>query len=171
MNTIEAIRTRRSIRAYKPNMPKMEDIETVLDAGIQAPTGRNSQSVILVAITDKKIRDEYAKTNAEVMGASIDPFYGAPVIIIALVKRGVPCEAYDGPLALQNMMLAAHDLGLGSCWIHRAREAFEMPRWQEWLREIGIEGDYIGVGNLALGYTSGDYPPEKEKNPGRIFIV
>ncbi len=171
MNTLEAIKTRRSIRAYKPEMPKMEDIKKILEAGIQAPTGRNSQSVRVIAITDKKIRDEYSATNAQIMGSQGDPFYGAPVIIIALVEKGVPCEAYDGPIALENMMLAAHELGLGSCWIHRAKQAFEMPRWQEWLREIGCEGDYIGVGNLAIGYISGDYPPEKEKNPGRIFIV
>ena len=171
MNTIEAIRTRRSVKSYKADMPPSEMIDTVLNAGIQAPSGRNSQSVILVAIKDKAIRDEYSRANASVLGADIDPFYGAPVIIVALVKRGVPCEAYDGPLALENMMLAAHELGLGSCWIHRAKEVFEMPRWKNFLAEIGCEGEYVGVGNLALGYINGDYPPEKPRNPGRIFIV
>ena len=171
MNTIEAIRTRRSVKSYKPDMPPMEMVKTILDAGTHAPSGRNSQSVILVAITDKETRDKYSKTNAEILGAKVDPFYGAPVIIVALVKRGVPCEAYDGPLVLENMMLAAHDLGLGSCWIHRAKEAFEKAEWQEWLKEIGVEGEYVGVGNLALGYISGDYPPEKPRTPGRIFVV
>ena len=171
MNTLEAIRTRRSIRSYKSEMPKMEDINKILEAGIQAPTGKNTQGVTLIAITDKQTRDRYARTNATVLGRDIDPFYGAPVIIIALVKVGVPCQDYDGPIALENMMLAAHELGLGSCWIHRARQTFEMPEWQQWLKEIGCEGEYVGVGNLAIGYIDGEYPPEKEKNPGRIFIV
>ena len=171
MNTIEAIMTRRSIKSYKADMPSSEMLEAVLNAGIQAPSGRNTQGVIVVAITDKKVRDAYAKANASVLGADIDPFYGAPVIVVALVKRGVPCEAYDGPLVLENMMLAAHELGLGSCWIHRAKEVFEMPEWKEWLKGIGCEGEYVGVGNLALGYMKGEYPPEKPRLPGRIFIV
>lgn len=171
MNTLEAIKTRRSIRKYKAEMPKDADIRTVMEAGIMAATGRNSQSVIIVAITDKKTRDAYAKANAEVIGAEGDTFYGAPVILAVLVRADAICKDYDGPIALGNMMLAAHELGLGSCWIHRARQVFEREEWKGWLSQIGVKGDYIGVGNLALGYIDGDYPPEKEKNPDRMFFV
>ena len=172
MNEIlKAINERRSIRSYKPEMPSLEDIRAIMKAGIEAPTGRNSQSVIVVAITDREVRDRYSRANAAVMGTEADPFYGAPVILAVLVRRGAPCERYDGPIALENMMLAAHSLGLGSCWIHRAREVFETEEWRLFLRNLGITEEYEGVGNLALGYIEGPYPPEKEKNEGRLFIV
>ena len=171
MNTIEAIMTRRSVKAYKSEMPPRDALDTVLNAGIQAPSGRNSQSVILVAITDKALRDEYARTNAEIMGAQGDPFYGAPVIIIALVKRGVPCEAYDGPLALENMMLAAHDLGLGSCWIHRPQQMFETEEGKALKAKWGLGDNYIGVGNCILGYRVGAYPEPKPRREGRIIYI
>lgn len=171
MNTIEAIRTRRSVRSYKPDMPTDLGIKLVMEAGIDAPTGRNSQSVIIVAIKDKEVRDRYSRANAAVMGTDSDPFYGAPVILAVLVRADAPCAAYDGPIALGNMMLAAHELGLASCWIHRAKEVFATEEWRDFLRSIGVEGEYIGVGNLALGYLDGEYPPEKSKNAGRTFVV
>ena len=171
MNTIEAIRTRRSVKSYKADMPPSEMIDTVLNAGIQAPSGRNSQSVILVAIKDKAIRDEYSRANASVLGADIDPFYGAPVIIVALVKRGVPCEAYDGPLALENMMLAAHELGLGSCWIHRAREMFETELGKEFKKEWGIADELVGIGHCVLGYRASDLANPKPRKEDFVRFI
>ena len=171
MNTLEAIRTRRSIRSYKSEMPSMDKIRAVMEAGIQAATGRNSQSVIVIAITDKNTRDRYARANAAVIDAKTDTFYGAPVILAVLVKADAPCADYDGPIALGNMMLAAHELGLGSCWIHRARQVFATDEWREWLKTVGVEGEYVGVGNLALGYIEGEYPEEKTKSPDRTFFV
>ncbi len=168
---LNCIKTRRSVRSYKSDMPTMEQISAILEAGVAAPTGRNCQGVIFVAITDKETRDRYSKANAAVMGADTDPFYNAPVIIITLTEKGSSCYEYNGPIALENMMLAAHSMGLGSCWIHRAKEVFEQEEWKEWLRSLGIEGEYEGVGNLALGYIDGEYPPEKSKNPGRIIWV
>ena len=168
---LKAIHDRRSIRAYKPELPTEADIRAVMQAGIEAPTGRNSQSVIVLAITDRSIRDSYSRANAAVMGTDTDPFYGAPVILAVLVNKSAPCAAYDGPIALENMMLAAHSLGLGSCWIHRAKQVFEKDEWRQLLAKLGIEGEYEGVGNLALGYIDGDYPPEKAKNKGRMFFI
>lgn len=168
---LNCIKTRRSIRSYKSDMPTSEEIATVLEAGIAAPTGRNCQGVILVAITDKTTRDAYSRANAAVMGANSDPFYNAPVIIVALTKKDSSCYEYNGPIALENMMLAAHAIGLGSCWIHRAKQVFEQDEWREWLSSIGIKGEYEGVGNLALGYIDGEYPEEKAKNPDRVFVV
>ena len=168
---LNCIKTRRSIRCYKSDMPTNEEIMTVLEAGVAAPTGRNCQGVIFVAITDREMRDRYAKANAAVMGAENDPFYNAPVIIVALTDKATSCCDYNGPIALENMMLAAHSIGLGSCWIHRAKQVFEQEEWKEVLRSLGLEGDYEGVGNLALGYIDGEYPAEKAKNPGRIFTI
>ena len=98
-------------------------------------------------------------------------FYGAPVVIVVLAKKSVHTHVYDGSLSLGNMMLAAHSIGLGSCWVHRAREVFELPEWKEFLVSLGITEEYEGIGNLLLGYPSGDYPAEKERKPDRIFIV
>ena len=168
---IKNIDTRRSVKSFSDRMPTEEDIDTILRAGINAASGRNLQSSILIAIKDKEVRDRLMKTNAEILGASTDPFYGAPVIIAVLAKKSVSTHIYDGSLSLGNMMLAAHSLGLGSCWIHRARETFERKEWQEFLRSLGLDEEYEGIGNLALGYPSGDPLPEKPRREGRIFIV
>ena len=172
MNEIlDAIKTRRSVKKYKSDMPKREDIEAILNAGLQAPSGRNQQGVIIVAITNKEVRDRYAKANAEVIGANADTFYNAPVIFVVLERCGTSCLGYNGPIALENMMLAAYSLGLGSCWIHRAKEVFEKDEWHAWLKEIGIEDECVGIGNLAVGYTEGDYPAPKEVKDGRAYFV
>ena len=172
MNDIlSAIRTRRSVKKYKSEMPKREDIEAILNAGLQAPSGRNQQGVIIVAITNKEIRDRYAKANADVIGAGGDTFYNAPVIFVVLERCGTSCLGYNGPIALENMMLAAYSLGLGSCWIHRAKEVFERDEWKAWLKEIGIKDECVGIGNLAVGYTDGDYPAPKGINPDRFVWV
>ena len=173
MNEIlSAIKTRRSVKKYKSDiMPRRKDIEAIMQAGLQAPSGRNQQGTVIIAITNKEVRDRYAKANAAVIGAQGDTFYGAPVIYVVLEKSGSSCLGSNGPLALENMMLAAYSLGLGSCWIHRAKEVFETDEWRAWLKENGIEGDYVGIGNLALGYLDGDYPAEKPVNPGRAYFV
>lgn len=172
MNEIlRAIEERRSIRAYTSDMPERKKIDAVMNAGICGATGRNSQSVIIIAITDKETRDKYARANAAVMGAQTDPFYNAPVIFTVLARRDAPTYSYDGSIALANMMLAAHSLDMGACWIHRAKEVFATDEWREWLRSLGVEGDYEGIGNLAFGYRAGDYPPKKEKAENRKFYV
>ena len=172
MNEIlKCIEERRTVKAYTPDMPRKEDIDAVIKAGLEAASGRNRQSSIIVAVTDKVTRDRLSAANAAVMGADGDPFYNAPVVLVVLVNKDVHTAVYDGSLTLGNMMLAAHSLGLGSCWVHRAREVFEQGEWREWLASLGIEGSWEGVGNLILGYREGDYPAPKERNPGRVFYV
>jgi nitroreductase len=130
------------------------------------------QAAIIVAVTNKEIRDSLSKANAAVMGASGDPFYGAPCVLVVLGDRSkAHTYIYDGSLVLGNMMLRAHEIGLGSCWIHRAREVMEKPEWKEWLRSLGLEGDYEGIGNLVLGYPDGELPPVKETKAGRVIYV
>lgn len=168
----EIMMTRRSVKAYKPDaMPSKEDIGAIIDAGLAAASGRNMQAPIIVAVTNKEIRDKLSSANAAVMGASGDPFYGAPCVLVVLANKVAHTYVYDGSLTLGNMMLEAHERGLGSCWVHRAKEVFEQDEWQQWLKSIGIQGEYEGIGNLILGYPEGDFPAEKERKPGRAFYV
>lgn len=171
--TIELMKTRRSIRSYSDQPVTQEELDQVLEAGTWAATGRGLQSPIIIAVTDKSLRDRISALNARIMGASegVDPFYGAPVILIVLAKKEVPTAVYDGSLVIGNLMLAAHSLGLGSCWIHRAKEEFELPEGQELLRSLGIEEEYIGVGHVALGHIAGEYPGEKPRKDGWIYRV
>jgi len=107
-----------------------------------------------------------------VLGASTDPFYGAPAVLVVLADKSVNTSVYDGSLVMENMMLAAHALGLGSCWIHRAREVFDMPEWREWLKSIGVEGEYEGVGNCIVGIPDSEsFPEPLPRREGRVFKV
>lgn len=171
MNCMDTIMTRRSVKKYLPDMPKREDIEKIIEAGLAAASGRNKQAPVIVAVTNKEIRDRLSAANAAVMSASGDPFYGAPCVLVVLGEKIANTYVYDGSITLGNMMLAAHELGLGSCWIHRAKEVMETPEWTEWLRSIGLEGEYEGIGNLVVGYLDGEYPAEKERREGRVVYV
>lgn len=164
---IEAIKSRRSIRKYRPDAVPQELVDQVIEAGTYAASGHGRQPWVVVQVTDEAVRERLRKVNASIMGAGedADPFYGAPVWLIVLADRQNPNGRYDGTLLMGNMMLAAHALGLGSCWINRAREEFDLPEWQAWLRSIGIEGDYEGVAHLALGYAAAEPRPAKPRKP------
>ncbi len=149
---IKNIVERRSIKKYK-NIPVEENlIDEIVMAGTYAPSGMNRQSPIILAITNQEVRNKIASINAKIMGTDIDPFYGAPVVLVVLADKNSPTHVYDGSLVMENMMLAAHSLGLGSCWIHRAKETFETEEGKEILKNLGIEGEYEGIANCILGY-------------------
>lgn len=163
---LKLIESRRSIRSYKPDMVPDDLIDKVIEAGTFAATGGGRQSPIIIAVKDRKTRDKLSKLNADIMGAETDPFYGAPLVLIVLADRSSSTYLYDGSLVMGNLMLAAHALGLGSCWIHRAKEEFDRPEGKEILKDLGITGDYEGIGHCILGYIDGDVPeakPRKEK--------
>ena len=169
---LNKMQTRRSIRKFKSDMVPKEVLEKIIDAGTYAASGMNKQVGIIVAVTNKEVRDKLSKANARVMGnEATDPFYGAPVVLVVLASKEARTYVYDGSLVMGNLMLAAHELGIGSCWIHRAKEVFEQPEWQEWLKSLGIEGDYEGVGNCVLGYVDGDYPAVPPRKENRVFYV
>ena len=152
--TLKTLIERRSCRSYKPDPIPAEILDQILEAGTYAATGMGRQSPIMIAVTDKKVRDQLSKMNAAVMGASNDPFYGAPVVIIVLADRSVPTYLYDGSLVMGNLMNAAHALGIASCWIHRAKEEFNRDEGKAILKQLGIEGDYEGIGHCILGYAA-----------------
>ena len=162
---------RRSIRAYKPDMVKKEDIEEIVKAGTYAATGMNRQSPVIIAVTDQETRDKLSAMNAAIMGTDTDPFYGAPVVLIVLADKSRPTYLYDGSLVMGNMMNAAHSLGLGSCWIHRAKEEFESEDGKELLKKWGVEGDYEGIGHCVIGYVEGDYPETKPRKEDYVYYV
>lgn len=152
--TLNVLETRRSVREFDPSrMPTDQLISEVVKAGEYAPTGRGMQSPRIVVITNKAVRDRLSQLNAEVMGVTSDPFYGAPVILLVLADRSRPTYLYDGSLVMGNLMNAAHAVGLGSCWIHRAREVFASEEGKQLLAQWGITDDYEGIGHVALGYA------------------
>ncbi len=172
-DVIKAMKERRSIRKFKAEMPPKADLEQIVEAGLYAANGRGRQAVITIAVTDKELRDKLSAVNNEIMGGpeGNDPFYGAPAILIVLANKEVPTAPYDGSLVMGNLMLAAHSLGLGSIWIHRAKEEFEMPEYQKLLKDLGIEGEWEGIGHCAIGYIDGEYPAAAPRKDGRVFWV
>ena len=156
--TLTTLKARRSCRAYKPELIEEEKLDAILEAGTYAATGMGKQSPIILAVRDRALRDRLSKMNAAVMGADMDPFYGAPEVLVVLANRAVPTYVYDGSLVLGNMMNAAADLGVASCWIHRAKEEFDSDEGKAILKELGIEGDYEGIGHLILGYPAKELP-------------
>ena len=129
------------------------------------------QPVIILAVTNKELRERLSKLNADVMHSTSDPFYGAPVVLVVLADKNAPTHVYDGSLVVENLMLAAHDLGIGSCWIHRAKEVFESEEGKEILKSLGIEGDYEGIGNCILGYADGEEPQAKPRKDNFVYWV
>ena len=168
---LESIKTRRSIRKYKPDMVPKEIIDQIVEAGTYAATGMNRQSPIIIAVTNKEMRDRLSRMNAAIMGVDSDPFYGAPAVLIVLADRSSANYLYDGSLVMGNLMLAAHALGVGSCWIHRAKQEFESPEGKEILKSLGIEGDYEGIGHCILGYVDGDYPQAAEWKDSWVYHI
>lgn len=166
----EDLLTRRSVRKYSDRPVEDEKLDKVLTAGLYAPTGMNNQLPVLVAVRDKATRDKLSRMNAAVMGASGDPFYGAPCVIVVLSDPERMTWVEDGSLVLGNLMNAAHSLGLGSCWIHRAKECFDTPEGKELLRAWGVPENYRGVGNCILGYAA-EEPEAKPRKSGRIIKI
>lgn len=170
---IKSLEERRSIRAYKSDMPKAEDIDKIIEAGLYAPTGMGYQKVIIIAVTDKETRDSLSEDNRAIAGLKegADPFYGAPVVLVVLAAKDMRTHVYDGSLVMGNMLNAAHALGLGSCWVHRAKEEFEMEKWQNLLKKLGIEGEWEGIGHCIVGYPDGEAPKAAERAAGRVYKI
>lgn len=172
-STLKDLKERRSIRAYRPEQIKEEELQKILEAGTYAPTGMGMQSPKIIVVQDQETRDYLSKLNARVMGdEGADPFYGAPTVLVVLASKERPTCVEDGSLVMGNLMNAAHAVGVGSCWIHRAREVFGSEEGKELLKKWGVEGDYIGVGHCILGYPAdGAVPEAKPRKDDYIVYV
>ena len=169
---LKAIENRRSCKAFRPEQIKPEELDAILKAGTFAPTGRNKQAPIILAVTNKEIRDQLSKINAgKDPYFRVDPFYNAPCVLVVLADKSVPTYLYDGSLVMENMLRAAHSLGLGACWIHRAKETFETEEGKALLKELGIEGDYEGIGNCVVGYANVVSTEDKPRRANRVYYV
>lgn len=168
---MENMLTRRSIRKYKPDGVPEDVLERILKAGTYAATGMGGQSPIIIALTNKELIAKLSKMNREIMGVNFDPFYGAPVVLIVLADKSKPTYVYDGSLVMGNLMLAAHDEGLGSCWIHRAKEEFETEEGKAILKSLGIEGDYEGIGHCVLGYAAEPAKKAAERKSNYVYYI
>lgn len=167
----ENLLTRRSVRKYKAEQISDAELDAVLRAGTYAPTAMGRQSPLIVAVQDRGDIARLSAINARIMGTSSDPFYGAPTVVLVLAQAGNRNGVQDASLVMGNLMNAAHALGLGSCWINRALETFELPEGRELLAKWGVEGDWIGVGYCILGYPDGPAPEAKPRKEGYVRII
>ena len=168
---LQNLMTRRSIRSYQPKQVEKELLEQVLQAGIYAPTGGGRQTPVIVAVQDEKTVQQLSRMNAAIMGAKSDPFYGAPTVLVVLAERSRGTYLLDGASVITTLLNAAHAVGLGSCWVHRAKEEFESEEGKALLQQWGIEGDFEGVGHVILGYPAGDAPEPAPRKANYIVRV
>ncbi len=173
--TMQDLLTRRSVRSYTDEVPPREVIEEICKAGTYAPTGMNRQAPIIIAVTNREVRDRLSKLNAAVFGPDndMDPFYGAPVVLVVLADTTAAMTwKEDGSLVMGNLLNAAHAKGLGSCWIHRAKEVFETEEGKTILAQLGIDTEkYVGIGNCILGYVKGDYPEARPRKENYVYWI
>lgn len=166
---LNLLKTRRSVRAYKPDAVPEALLDQVLEAGTYAPSAKGLQSPTLIAVTTPEYRERIARLNAAVMGSDKDPYYGAPAVVLALADPAIGPWVEDASCALENMMLAAHALGLSTVWVHREREIFDSEAGKALLREWGLPETLRGVGSIALGY--GAVPASQPKPRKKGYIV
>lgn len=171
MEVFDALLNRRSVRRYKPELPAREDLEKIAEAGLYAASGKGMQTVKIVIVTKPELIATLREWNRVIGGwdEGVDPFYGAPALLLVLADRASPNHVYDGALAMGNMMLAAYALGLGSCWINRARQEFDSDEGKALLASLGVEGDFEGIGHCIVGFPDGPAPKAAPRKPGRIL--
>lgn len=170
-STLMDLKTRRSIRKYKTEQIKEEELSQILEAGTYAPTGMNGQSPIMIVLQDKETISKLSKMNAAVMNSDSDPFYGAPTVVVVLADKSRRTYREDGSLVMGNLMNAAHAIGIGSCWIHRAKEEFETEEGKALLKKWGVPEGYEGIGHCVLGYADGPLPEAKPRKENYIIRV
>jgi nitroreductase len=167
----EAILSRRSIKSYLPEQVPAEVLEKIITAGRYAPNGMNAMATTFIAVQKPEVIRKLSAMNAAVMGVDKDPFYGAQTVVLVLADKDRNTWLEDGSLAMGNMMLAAHSLGVDSCWIHRCRQMFESPEGQSLLREWGVTGNLAGVGCCILGYRATEPKPSVPRRENQVYYV
>ncbi len=171
--TLKVLESRRSCRNFKSDMIPEDVLEKIIKAGTYAANGRGLQAPIIIAVTNKELRDKISERNREIGGwdKGFDPFYNAPVILIVLAKKEVSTHVYDGSLVMGNLMNAAEDLGIASIWIHRAKEEFEEEFGKDILKKLGITEEYVGIGHCALGYAAEKAKPAAPRKKDYVYYI
>ena len=163
---------RRSCRSFLPEQLKESDLEQILRAGTFAATGMGRQSPKIVVLQNPDDIAQLERMNAAIFGnPDAHPFYGAPVVCVVFADTNVNTWIEDGSLVIGNMMAAAHSLGLGSCWIHRARQEFESAEGKALMQKWGVSGNYAGIGHCILGYAAQEPAPAKPRKADFIVRV
>ena len=171
-DTLNTLRERRSVRSYRPEQIKPEELDAILEAGTWSPSGMGRQSAVMVVVQDRETISYLSKLNAEIMGTpGSNPFYGAPTVVVVLADPAAATWLQDGSLVMGNLMNAAWSLGVASCWINRAMETFDRPEGKDLLKKWGLPETLRGVGNCILGYAAGDIPAPKPRKDGYIVRV
>lgn len=170
---LKVLESRRSCRNFKPDMVKQEELKAIIKAGTYAATGMGKQSPIIIAVTNKELRDAMAEENRKIGGwkEGFDPFYGAPVVLVVLANKDIPTYIYDGALVMGNLMNAAESLGVGSIWIHRAKEEVDSEFGKDLLKKLGIEGNFEGIGHCALGYAAEPSKAAAARKENYVYYV
>lgn len=170
---IKCLKERRSIRKFKTEQISDDELKTVLEAGTWAPTGMGYQDPWIVAVQNPELIEKLSRMNNEVWKHDIDPYYGAPTIVLVFISKPEKWRngTCDGSLVLGNMMNAAHSIGLGSCWINREKEMFETEEGIAMMKEMGLPDDLMGIGALSLGYPACEakMPKPRKENYYRII--
>ena len=170
-STIDVLKNRRSVKSFTDELVSKDDLEKILEAAVNAPSGMNLQSPKIIVIQRKKIIERFSMWNksfypkefSETLPEGFDPFYNASTLLIVLVDKNISTCVEDGSLVIGNILNAASSLGIGSCWIHRAREEFDSLQGKELLKVWGLSEDYIGIGHVVLGYPAEDYEANKKE--------
>ena len=170
---LKVLESRRSCRNFKPDMVKQEELKAIIKAGTYAATGMGKQSPIIIAVTNKELRDALSEENRKIGGwkEGFDPFYGAPVVLVVLANKDIPTYIYDGALVMGNLMNAAESLGVGSIWIHRAKEEVDSEFGKDLLKKLGIEGNFEGIGRCALGYAAEPSKAAAARKENYVYYV
>mgnify|MGYP002860643904 CR=1 FL=1 len=168
---LKAIRERRSIRRFQDKQITDEELTAVLEAGTWAATGHGTQNPWIVAVQEPQLMQRLSAVNAEIMGVTSDPYYGAPTMVLVFASADNYNRERDGSLVLGNMMLAAHSIGLASCWINRVDEMFQRDDLQALLKEWGLPDGLVGIGSLALGYAASQPRTVKERKADYYRII
>ena len=170
-DTIKTLIERRSCKKLKSEQIKKEELDLILQAGMNAPTGKGMQSPIILVLQDKEKIEKLREINKKILGRDVDPFYNAPTVLVVMADKNMFTYVEDGSLVLGNMMNAAFSLGVGSCWIHRAKEEFESPEGKALLKEWNISENYLGVGHCILGYADMEYPEPKPRKKDYVRYI
>ena len=169
--TIKILLERRSVRGYKEDLVPEEVLNEILEAGEYAPSGMGQQGTLMVVTQNPELVAKLSKMNADVMGTESDPFYGAPTVVVVFADSNMPTCVENGSLVMGNLMLAAHTEGIGSCWIHRAKEEFESEEGKQILSDLGVTGEYEGIGHCVLGYPDEETAEAKPRKDDYVFWV